>query len=345
MTDGGLPSNIRNNDRFGVGINQDYELLVRPFTSGAACRGAGRRLRIHDGPHRLQDGHAAKGVRCVLLSSAARSGNSHAPGLSVSGSRLNLSPQVSLEPSSRSTGSVCRPEISRRPSRVRASPLVTPLLFASALVSTLEHAHGEHQRRMRWGIVQAAVLHRLQRGATATRPQITPGLFNRSIIVKVRPLPALLTSPVGESVPARFPAPATVSARRTDLSARCGRPAGSCAVTYQWTRRELVRRRVVARYDGAQPAASSRMAERQAVAARITARPGGNVTDACRWCSDGDRDGRTAWCRCRRRLSPGVTLPMLLFLHGATQNGAGMLRPLGPCRRHGIVIVAPTRER
>ncbi len=77
---------------------------------------------------------------------------------------------------------------------------------------------------------------------------------------------------------------------------------------------------------------------------RLTARPKGNVTTTLVSgpLGLGDRDGRDGVVQMPASAAPGRALPMLVFLHGATQNGAGMLRRLGPAAdAHGIVIVAP----
>ena len=76
--------------------------------------------------------------------------------------------------------------------------------------------------------------------------------------------------------------------------------------------------------------------------ARLTARPGQNVVTSLKsgpiGMARGDRDGLIQM--------PSTTaegkLPLLLFLHGATQNGAGMVRRLGPAAdQAGVVLVAP----
>ncbi len=78
--------------------------------------------------------------------------------------------------------------------------------------------------------------------------------------------------------------------------------------------------------------------------ARLTARPKANVATSLVSgpLGLGDRDGRDGVIQMPSSGASSKPLPMLLFLHGATQNGAGMLRRMGPAAdAHGIVIVAP----
>ena len=79
-------------------------------------------------------------------------------------------------------------------------------------------------------------------------------------------------------------------------------------------------------------------------APRFTARPKANVktTLVSGPLGLGGRDGRDGMIQMPSSAASARALPMLLFLHGATQNGAGMLRRIGPAAdAHGIVIVAP----
>jgi phospholipase/carboxylesterase len=75
---------------------------------------------------------------------------------------------------------------------------------------------------------------------------------------------------------------------------------------------------------------------------RLAARPGNGVTTTLKsgalGLARGDRDGLV---QMPSAASPGK-LPLLLFLHGATQDGAGMVRRIGPAADEaGVVIVAP----
>jgi phospholipase/carboxylesterase len=76
--------------------------------------------------------------------------------------------------------------------------------------------------------------------------------------------------------------------------------------------------------------------------ARLTARPGQNVVTSLKsgpiGMARGERDGLI-----QMPSAPAAgPLPLLLFLHGATQNGAGMVRRIEPAAdQAGVVLVAP----
>jgi phospholipase/carboxylesterase len=74
---------------------------------------------------------------------------------------------------------------------------------------------------------------------------------------------------------------------------------------------------------------------------RLTARPKSDVTTSLNSGALGlgaDRDGVVQMPATPR----GGAMPLLLFLHGATQSGAGMLRRIGPAADDaGVVVLAP----
>jgi phospholipase/carboxylesterase len=75
---------------------------------------------------------------------------------------------------------------------------------------------------------------------------------------------------------------------------------------------------------------------------RLTARPNSGVvtslTSGALGLGNGDRDGIV-----QMPSAPGSgKVPLLVFLHGATQSGAGMLRRIGPAAdRAGVAVLAP----
>jgi phospholipase/carboxylesterase len=78
---------------------------------------------------------------------------------------------------------------------------------------------------------------------------------------------------------------------------------------------------------------------------RLTARPGGGVSTSIEsgplGLGSGGRDGVI-----QMPSAPGGNVPLLVFLHGATQNGAGMLRRIGPAADQlGIAVLAPDSRR
>src|SRR5512141_2667274 len=83
-------------------------------------------------------------------------------------------------------------------------------------------------------------------------------------------------------------------------------------------------------------------AERLPSDGRITARPRPGVkTTASGSNALGMGAGRDAILQMPARTS-GAPVPLLVFLHGATQNGAGMLRRFGPAAAEaGVAMLAP----
>src|SRR5262245_53164948 len=77
-------------------------------------------------------------------------------------------------------------------------------------------------------------------------------------------------------------------------------------------------------------------------AARLTARPRNGSTASLEsgplGLGGGERDGMIQL----PSPLPAGNIPLLLFLHGATQNGAGMMRRIGPpANEAGVAVVAP----
>jgi phospholipase/carboxylesterase len=75
---------------------------------------------------------------------------------------------------------------------------------------------------------------------------------------------------------------------------------------------------------------------------RLSARPRRDVenslTSGRLGLSDGARDAMIQW----PSAPPDGPVPLLVFLHGATQNGAGMLRRVGPAAEQaGVAVLAP----
>ena len=75
---------------------------------------------------------------------------------------------------------------------------------------------------------------------------------------------------------------------------------------------------------------------------RLSARPATGIVTSLRsgplGLGSGDRDGVIQM----PSAPPGGPMPLLVFLHGATQSGAGMLRRIGPAAdRAGIAVLAP----
>ncbi|MFN7984230.1 MAG: DUF5916 domain-containing protein [Vicinamibacterales bacterium] len=187
VTDGEFAVEYQNSDRFSVGINQDYELLVRPFTVVP-------RAVVPVGGYEFTTGRIGykmgtqRKVSGTFLLERGSFYNGNRTGLSVSGSRLNLSPQVSLEPSlSLNRFSLPTGDFSQTLAGSRITYTVTPLLFASALVQYNSSTHTvSTNARMRWEYRPGSeffIVYNEERDSEAAAG--APGLFNRSIIVKV----------------------------------------------------------------------------------------------------------------------------------------------------------------
>jgi hypothetical protein len=133
VLDGEFAVEFQNSDRFSVGMNDDFERIVRPFTVSGARIPVGAfsfttgRIGYNFGQQRplsanvlLERGGFYQGERTALT---------------ISRGRLNLSSQLSLEPSvsvnwlDLPTGDVTTKLVGSR-----ATYTVTPLLFVSALV-------------------------------------------------------------------------------------------------------------------------------------------------------------------------------------------------------------------
>jgi phospholipase/carboxylesterase len=75
---------------------------------------------------------------------------------------------------------------------------------------------------------------------------------------------------------------------------------------------------------------------------RLTARPRAGVASSLKSGSLGlGRDGRDGVIQLPSRMPDG-NVPLLVFLHGASGNGAGQLRRIGPAADHaGVAVLAP----
>jgi phospholipase/carboxylesterase len=74
---------------------------------------------------------------------------------------------------------------------------------------------------------------------------------------------------------------------------------------------------------------------------RLSARPTANVAPSLKSGALGLGSDRDGVIQMPGAPPPGA-LPLLVFLHGATQSGAGMLRRIGPAAdQAGVVVVAP----
>jgi hypothetical protein len=187
ITDGEFAVEFQNSDRFAVGVNDDYELLVRPFiiVPGARVPVGGYqftagRIGYKMGQQRKLSGNA------LFEKGSFYNGNRTA--FTFNTSRINVSPQLSVEPNvslnwiDLPTGS-----FTTRLVGSRVTYTMTPLLFASALVQYNSSTHTvSANARLRWEYRPGSELFIVYNEERDSEAAVgVPGLFNRAFIVKV----------------------------------------------------------------------------------------------------------------------------------------------------------------
>jgi hypothetical protein len=187
IADGEFAVEFQNSDRFSVGVNQDYEFLVRPFTivPGAQVPVGGHafvngRIGYNMGQQRRVSGR--------LLVEQGSFYNGDRTALTFNTSRLNVSPRLSVEPSvainwiELPAGSFTTTLLGSR-----TTFTATPRLFASALVQYNSSTHTvSANARVRWEYRPGSelfVVYNEERDSEA--PTGRPSLQNRAFIVKV----------------------------------------------------------------------------------------------------------------------------------------------------------------
>lgn len=187
ISDGEFAIEFQNSDRFSLGINDDYELLIRPFTivPGARVPVGGYsfttgRIGYNMGQQRPVSGN--------VLFERGSFYNGDRTAVTLSRSRINVSPQVSLEPTvslnwiTLPTGSFATTLVGSR-----VTYTMRPLLFASALIqyNSSTHAVGVNAR-LRWQYRAGSELFVVYNEERDSEAAIgLPSLLNRAIIVKV----------------------------------------------------------------------------------------------------------------------------------------------------------------
>ncbi len=187
IADGEFAVELQNSDRFAVGVNQDYEYLPRVFTIVPGARvpvggyefTAGRigytmgQQRRLSGSLQFEKGSFYNGDKTTVT---------------FNRSRINVSPQLSIEPSL-SVNWITLPtgDFTTKLVGSRITYTMTPLLFASALVQYNSSTHTvSANARMRWEWRPGSelfIVYNEERDSEAATG--VPGLFNRAFIVKV----------------------------------------------------------------------------------------------------------------------------------------------------------------
>lgn len=187
ITDGEFAVEFQNSDRFSVGVNDDYELLVRPFTVVPGARVPAGGYQFTTGRIGYTMGQQRK-VSGAFQFEKGSFYNGNRTAITFNRSRLNVSPQLSVEPNvvlnwiELPTGSFTSKLLGSR-----ITFTLTPLLFASALVQYNSSTHTvSTNARLRWEYRPGSelfVVYNEERDSDAGVD--LPGLFNRAFIVKV----------------------------------------------------------------------------------------------------------------------------------------------------------------
>lgn len=187
ISDGEFVVEFQNSDRFAAGVNKDYEYLPRVFTIVPGARVPVGGYEFTTGRIGYNMGQQRK-VSGNLLIEKGSFYNGDRTAVTFNRSRLNVSPQLSLEPSvavnwiTLPTGDFTSTLVGSR-----VTYTMTPLLFASALVQFNSSTHTVNTNaRLRWeyrpGSELFVVYNEERDNGAAVGLQ---GLLNRAFIVKV----------------------------------------------------------------------------------------------------------------------------------------------------------------
>ena len=187
MSDGEFAIEFQNSDRFAVGVNDDYELLLRPFTIVPGARVPAGGYDFTTGRIGYNMGQQRKLSGNVLFEKGSFY-NGDRTAITFNRSRINVSPQLSVEPSI-SVNWIELPtgDFTTKLFGARVTYTMTPLLFASALVQYNSSTHTvSANARLRWEYRPGSelfVVYNEERDSEAALG--VPVLQNRAFIVKV----------------------------------------------------------------------------------------------------------------------------------------------------------------
>jgi hypothetical protein len=187
VLDGEFAIEFQNSDRFQLGLNEDYELITRPFsvTPGAAVPVAGYRFTTGRVGYTLGQQRPFSGT--ILVERGSFYGGDRTA-ITYNRARLNFSPQLSVEPNvafnwlDLPAGSFTTKLLGSR-----VTYTLTPRLFASALLqyNSSTRTIGTNAR-LRWEYSPGSELFIvLNEERDSETPPGMPGLQNRSVVVKV----------------------------------------------------------------------------------------------------------------------------------------------------------------
>jgi Domain of unknown function (DUF5916) len=186
LADGSFEIEFQNSDRFVAGVTDDYELLLRPFSVST--------VRIPTGGYRFATGRLVytlgqqRRVSGSVLVERGTFYGGERTAVTLSRSRLNLSPQVSVEPSLAVNWiDVPWGRVTTTLAGSRITYTMTPLMFASALVQYNSTTRVMSvNARLRWEYrlgSELFVVYNEERDPQA--PAGLVGLQNRALVVKV----------------------------------------------------------------------------------------------------------------------------------------------------------------
>jgi hypothetical protein len=186
---GSFSTELENSDRVSVGGNREYELLVAPF---AISRG----VTIAPGGYTFTSASASyafgqqRRFSGTVSTEAGEFYDGHIATLNLSGARLSVTHQLSIEPSV-SFNRVRLPagNFTTTVSRARTDYAFTPRMFASAL---LQYSRADRtfssNLRFRWEYQPGSELFLVYTDEHDTAAHGLPGLRNRAFVFKVNRL-------------------------------------------------------------------------------------------------------------------------------------------------------------
>ena len=185
--DGEFAVEFQNSDRLALGINDDYELLLRPFTVVPGARVPVGGYRFTTGRVGFTMGQQRRLSGAVLVERGSFYGGDRTT-VTYNRSRINVSPRLAVEPSvSLNWLDLPGGRFSAKLVGARTTFTLTPLLFASALVQYNSSTHtASANARLRWEYRPGSelfVVYNEERDSAAALGR--PDLLNRAVIVKV----------------------------------------------------------------------------------------------------------------------------------------------------------------
>ena len=187
LLDGEFGIEFQNSDRFLLGVNEDYELITRPFsiTPGALIRSAGYGFTTGRMAYSLGQQRPLSGT--ILVEHGSFYGGERTA-ITYNRARLNLSSQLSVEPNvSLNWLDLPAGSFTTRLVGSRVTYTLTPRLFASALLqyNSSTGTIGTNAR-LRWEYGPGSELFIVLNEERASEaPTGVPALQNRSLVMKV----------------------------------------------------------------------------------------------------------------------------------------------------------------